>query len=228
MKSILFLLIILCITSCIDQLIDWVEPIPPPFENPSEVVVDTCSELIYHDDTAFTVITLWFINGKPLQPKWRWNQTSIVADSMHHLLMLLYPQYDYTYYEEETAITVIVDGVTNNSLFQGKILSEDAIGQRALATAFGRSLFFYGSVKPVEAYYEADHRLNTTGITLTNTDGWTTDEKDTFARKNAHFPICKHGENFAILTGATQSVKDSYDLFLWLNVSLQGSYEIKS
>lgn len=204
----------------------YILPITVPTDTAEAVTLPPCETLVHIDTPLFTVITLHFFNGEPLNYNWHFDGSTHTDGNLVNLLETIYPMYDYTYYEGNGSVTVFVEGVTNNNLFQGKIWTLDFIGQRALATAFGRSLFTYGALTFDEALFEARRRPSLTGLHSQNTD-WTPEQDDAYARAALHTDKCKHGENHALFlhSNTSQSIRDSFTLFQWHHVNLTGSWE---
>lgn len=226
MKPILFALLLLLI-GC-----ELPESISPDFvhntdttETPIDtvlpiVVLDTCEVLVHIDTPAFTTLTIYFFNGMPLVQEWHIQGQDSTFTDLVGLLEYMYPQYNYTYYENNSAISVIVDGVNNNDLFQGRIWTRDLMQQKALVTAFGQTFYFYGALTYEEALIEAIKRPSVKSFHFTNTN-WTPEQNNKYARTILHPELCKHGEYIARFTnalGIEQTVRDSFDLFLWEKV----------
>lgn len=221
MKPIHFIIAFVLFCSCnIEQLtpqIDFIPTTPTVDTTEQIIVVDTCDELFHIDTPAFTVLSTLFFNGSPLINEWGFVGISETFFDVASLLEFVYPQYEYTVYEENNAIAVIVDGVTNNTLFQGKVFTFDAVGQKQALTSFGRALYFWGALTYEEALAEATKRPSLTSFHFTNTD-WTVPQNNKYSRTNLHSELCKHGEyiaNFKAATGIEQTVVDSFHLFKW-------------
>lgn len=231
----IIIILTLALSGCIDILMfdPALEPIPidsidttiipidtvvlPIDTVPLPLALDTCFELADIDTPAFTILSTMYSNGSPLISEWGFVGISETFFDVGSLLEFLYPQYDYTVYEGNDAIVVIVDGVTNNSLFQGKIFTFDAIGQKQLLTAFGRSLYFWGALTFDEALAEASKRPSLTSFHYTNTS-WSVPQNNEYARKVLHADLCKEGEyraDFRAGLGVEQTVVDSFNLFEW-------------
>lgn len=220
MKALIFLFITLMFTSCLgwEEINNIIH-----YEDPEELVIaDTCDVLEHLSDTSFVVLTLYFVNGKPDNLIWGYEENGsqqLTSDSLPLLLEQVYPQFDYTYYESDESVTVFIDGTNDNSLFQYDIWAGDDAGQHAHATAWGENFITYGALTYEESLFEANHRLNFKGFHLSNTD-WTEEQNNTFCRTIMHFDLCKHGEMRANFSDkpVVQTVKDSAHLYLWNQV----------
>ena len=180
------------------------------------IVIDTCEFLVPIDTPAFTLLSTQFFNGVPGFFEWHWDQDQTTYLSLVALMEAKFPQYDYTYYEENSAVALIIDGVFNNSLFQAKAWTNDAIGQKALLTAFGQTFYFWGALTFEEAMIEADKRPSVKSFHFTNTS-WTVEENNRFARVCLNADLCKEGEYIARLVnaGIKPELVDSFHLFQW-------------
>lgn len=222
MKTIILLSIIfLC--SCNMEVLFFDAPpdfnYTPPQEDTTSapvVVVDTCETLVHIDTPAFTLLSTFFFNGLPAFFEWHWGNETQSYLSLVSLMEAKFPQYEYTYYERNGAVALFVDGVFDNSLFQGKIWTRDAIEQKALLTALGQTFYFWGALEFNEAIIEAEKRPSVKSFHFTNF-GWTVEENNKFARVVLHPELCKHGEYIARLVdaGIVPTLVDSFYLFEW-------------
>lgn len=203
-----------------DDFVNWHNE-----EEQQQLIVE-CDTLIHLNDTAFTTITIWFINGKPEATVYKKGSdgttTQVQADSLYKLIKQDFPQYKYTEYQSDVAVTVFIDGTNNSEQFQNKYWARDVIGQKAFATAFGQRFYPFGSMTFEEEMYESSHRKNILAFHFRNTN-YTPEQYNALARSHMRFAECKHGEERALFWGATgiaQSIIDSSFLYLWDDVQV--------
>lgn len=226
MKPILlFVMIILYSCSDIAELVAPIDFVPTNpidttvIDTPEQIIVlDTCHELVNIDTPAFTVLTIHFFNGQPVNEAWNiQGQFDTTFTDLAGMLEYMYPQYEYTVYKNNNSVSVIVDGVTNNNLFQGLIWTRDAVDQKAFMTAFGRAFYWWGALTFEEAIFEAKKRPSVTSFHFTNTN-WTAEQNNMYAREILNADLCKEGEyiaNFKNADGIIPTLKDSFNLFDW-------------
>lgn len=230
MKFVFIFLALITLASCNMELLFM--PAPDDFAfTPQEedttalpLVLDTCESLIPAIDTAFTLIATYFFNGMPIDPVWHVGQYSFTSTNLIEVLEHFWPQFEYTYYEENGAVSVFAEGQNNNSLFQGKIWTRDLVGQKAFLTAFGQSMLVFGSLTFEEAMFESTERINIELFHNANTD-WTTEQYLAYNRNQLHAEICKLGQIRADLylendPPLPQTLVDSFSLFLWQQIIL--------
>lgn len=218
----------MCATSCGKFLTEpeWNDLITNHNNNPNDTIItqpvivppDTCHQLFNLTDTAFVCLSVPF-DVTPVIVGFHWygsnNTTTFLT--LDGLIDTYFPQYPHhTYYQNDKALCMFIEGTDNSSQFAGKIGVITTNSSSRIKNSNKYAIHDYGALTFEQECFEGDHRLNIHFYTLSGTN-FTQGQNDIIIRKRNHFDECKIGELFADFSfkPVSQSVRDSTTLYQW-------------